>query len=219
MVPTYANGPYFDHDIARAYSLNLEVARPYNISGLEGRVHVIGFLNHAAMGNYRSAIDRGALTGSAPDIDRTNSYCSKYGFVLSAEQSLGSTAGLFSRFSWNDGETETWAFTEIDRSFHAGLTMGGDVWGRKDDNAGVAYVVNALSPDHRDYLAHGGYGFILGDGALSYALEQITEAYYCARLFPSFSLTLDDQVVINPAYNRDRGPVVNVLSLRGHVEL
>ena len=83
----------------------------------------------------------------------------------------------------------------------------------------IAYVVNALSPDHRDYLARGGYGFIIGDGALSYALEQITEAYYSARLFPSFSLTLDDQVVINPAYNRDRGPVVNVLSLRAHVEL
>ena len=219
MVPTDANGPYFDHDISRAYSLNLEVVKPYSISGLDGRVHVIAFLNHAAMGNYRDAIDRALLTGSAPDVDQTNSYCSKYGFVISAEQSLGRTAGLFSRFSWNDGKTETWAFTEIDRSFHAGVTTRGDAWGRGADNTGIAYVLNALSPDHREYLDRGGYGFIIGDGALNYALEQITEAYYSARLFPSFWLTLDDQVVLNPAYNRDRGPVVNVISLRGHVEL
>ena len=219
MVPTYANGPYFDHDVGRAYSLNMEVVKPYRIAGLDGRMHVIVFLNHAAMGNYRSAIDQGRLTGSAPDIDRASSYSSKYGFVLSAEQDLGRTWGLFSRFSWNDGRTETWAFTEIDRSFHAGVTTHGDAWGRKEDNAGIAYVVNALSPPHRDYLAAGGFGFLIGDGALNYALEQIFEAYYCTRIFPSFSLTLDDQVVVNPAYNRDRGPVLNVFSLRGHVEL
>jgi high affinity Mn2+ porin len=219
MVPSYANGPYFDHDIAKAHSLNLEVVKPYCVSGLDGRLHLIVFLNHAAMGNYRSAIDLGRLTSSAPEIDRTNSYCSKYGFVISAEQALGSTSGLFSRFSWNDGETETWAFTEIDRSFHAGVTVRGDAWGRRDDNAGIAYVVNALSPDHREYLARGGFGFLIGDGALHYALEQIAEGYYSARLFPFFSLTLDDQVVINPAYNSDRGPVVNILSLRGHVSL
>jgi high affinity Mn2+ porin len=218
MVPTYANGPYFDHAISRAYSLNLEAVKSYSVSGLDGRLHLVFFLNHAAMGNYRTAIDQSRLLGTPPDIDRTNSYCSKYGFVISAEQALGGSAGLFSRLSWNDGRTETWAFTEIDRSFHAGVSTRGDAWGRKDDNAGIAYVVNALSPDHRDYLARGGYGFIIGDGALNYALEQITEAYYSARVFPSFSLTLDDQVVLNPAYNRDRGPVVNVLSLRGHVE-
>jgi high affinity Mn2+ porin len=218
MVPSSANGPYFDHDIGRAYSLNLEVVKPYTLSGLGGRIHAIVFLNHADMGNYRSAIDQARLTGSAPDIDRTHRYCSKYGFVVSAEQALGNTAGLFGRFSLNDGRTETWAFTEIDRSFHAGITTHGDAWGRRDDNAGIAYVVNALSRDHRDYLAQGGYGFLIGDSALNYALEQITEAYYSARLFPSFSLTFDDQVVLNPAYNRDRGPVVNVISLRGHVE-
>jgi high affinity Mn2+ porin len=218
MVPSSANGPYFDHDIGRAYSLNLEVVKPYTLSGLGGRIHAIVFLNHADMGNYRSAIDQARLTGSAPDIDRTHRYCSKYGFVVSAEQALGNTAGLFGRFSLNDGRTETWAFTEIDRSFHAGITTHGDAWGRRDDNAGIAYVVNALSRDHRDYLAQGGYGFLIGDSALNYALEQITEAYYSAKLFPSFSLTFDDQVVLNPAYNRDRRPVVNVISLRGHVE-
>ncbi|HTY60020.1 MAG TPA: carbohydrate porin, partial [Bacteroidota bacterium] len=90
---------------------------------------------------------------------------------------------------------------------------------RSEDNAAIAYDVNALSRDHREYLAAGGYGFLIGDGALDYALEHVAEAYYSAKLFPSFTLTLDEQLVVNPAYNRDRGPVVNVLSIRGHAEL
>jgi high affinity Mn2+ porin len=219
MVPTYANGPYFDHSIGKAFSLNLEVVAPYTLGGLEGRLHMIVFENHAAMGTYATAIDLSRLTGTAPDIDGTGSYCSKYGFVVSAELALGAASGVFSRLSWNDGRTETWAFTEIDRSLHAGWTARGDAWGRRDDNAGIAYVVNALSPDHREYIARGGHGFLIGDGALNYAFEQIAEVYYSVRLFSSFSLTVDDQVVINPAYNRDRGPLVNVFSLRGHMEL
>jgi high affinity Mn2+ porin len=219
MVPTYANGPYFDHNIGKAYSLNVEIVRPYMIGELGGRLHLIGFLNHAAMGNYRRAIDMGLQAGRAPDIDQTGSSSSKYGFVLSLEQDIGNTLGLFTRFSWNDGHTETWAFTEIDRSFEIGITMRGDAWGRNGDNAGLAYALNALSPDHRSYLESGGYGFIIGDGALNYAPEQIAEAYYSARLFPSFHLTCDFQLVVNPAYNRDRGPVVDVVSLRGHVEI
>lgn len=218
MVPSYANGPYFDHNIGRAFSLNGEVVKPYAVGALGGKLHLIGFLNHADMGNYRAAIDQGLLAGEPPDIDRTNSYSSKYGFIVSVEQDLGSVSGLFARLSWNDGHTETWAFTEIDRSFHAGVATRGDAWGRKEDNAGIAWVINMLSNDHREYLAAGGYGFLIGDGALNYAPEQITEAYYSATLFPSFTFTIDDQLVINPGYNRDRGPVVNVFSLRGHAE-
>ncbi|HUI09966.1 MAG TPA: carbohydrate porin [Bacteroidota bacterium] len=218
MVPTNANGPYFDHNIGRAYSLNAEVAHRYTIGALDGRVHLIGFLNHAFMGNYGEALALSASTGSRPDIDATNRYSSKYGFVVSLEQPLGGNLGLFSRWSWNDGRTETWAFTEIDRSFQAGLALAGQSWGRNEDNAGAAWVINALSADHRDYLAAGGYGFIIGDGALSYAPEQIFECYYAARLFPSFVLTLDDQLVLHPAYNRDRGPLVHLVALRGHAE-
>ena len=219
MVPTYANGPFFDHDIGRAYSLNVEAAPRYAIGGLEGRVHLIGFLNHASMGNYRDALALGAAAGTTPDVDATHRYSSKPGFVLSVEQALGGSAGLFSRFSWSDGRTETWAFTEIDRSFQVGLALGGAAWHRGEDNAGIAWVINGLSGDHRDYIAAGGYGFIIGDGALHYAPEQVIECYYAASLVPWFTLTADDQLVINPAYNRDRGPLVHVYGVRAHVEL
>jgi high affinity Mn2+ porin len=218
LVPSEANGPFFDHHIGKAYSLNLELVKPFSLLELEGKLHLITFLNRANMGTYRTAIDRAMNSGGPPDIDRTNEYCSKYGFVISAEQPVSKTVGLFARYSWNDGRTETWAFTEIDRSFHAGLLLNGGIWNRPDDNAGLAGVINALSEDHREYLAAGGYGFIVGDGALNYALEQIVEAYYNFRMTSTLWLSVDDQIVVNPGYNRDRGPVVNAFAMRVHVE-
>jgi high affinity Mn2+ porin len=219
MVPTDANGPFFDHRISKAYSLNLELVKPYSLFDSEGKLHLVTFLNHAHMGSYRDAIDRANDFGGPPDIDQTNTYSSKYGFVLSVEQALSKAVGLFSRYSWNDGHTETWVFTEIDRSFHVGLSFNGGIWSRPDDNAGLAVGVNALSKDHRDYLADGGNGFIIGDGALNYGWEQIIEAYYSLKLTSSFWLSLDEQIIVNPGYNKDRGPVVSALALRGHLEL
>jgi high affinity Mn2+ porin len=219
MVPTYANGPFFDHNISKAYSLNLELVKPYGLFEQEGKLHLVTFLNHANMGNYRVAIDRANELGQTPDIDQTNTYSSKYGFVLSVEQPVSKTVGLFARYSWDDGRTETWVFTEIDRSFHAGLSLNGGMWNRPDDNAGLAMVINALSDDHREYLAAGGYGFIIGDGALNYGWEQIVEAYYSLKMTSSFWLSLDEQIIVNPGYNKDRGPVINALALRGHLEL
>jgi len=218
MVPTTANGPVMDSHIGKAHSLNLELVKPVNLDDHTGKVHVIAYLNQADMGDYSTAIASGIAKGVVPDIVTTRAYRSKYGFAICVEQSLNSYAGLFSRISWNDGHTETWAYTEIDRSFQIGLSIHGIVWDRDEDDAGIAAVANALSPEHRDYLTAGGYGFIIGDGKLNYGMEQIGEAFYRSRLTSTFWLTLDDQVILNPGYNKDRGPFVNVIGLRGHVE-
>jgi high affinity Mn2+ porin len=219
MVPTSANGPVFDSKIDKAHSFNLEVVKPLNINNQTGKVHFIGFLNQAQMGNYRMSIDDALSNGTMPDITTTRSYRSKYGFALCLEQSLNEDTGLFSRFSWNDGHTETWAFTEIDRSFQLGLNVRGNTWHRHDDYAGIAIALNALSEDHKDYLSQGGYGFIIGDGKLNYGLEQVAEVFYCLKLTTTFWITVDYQAIVNPGYNRDRGPLVNVIGWRGHVEL
>jgi high affinity Mn2+ porin len=89
---------------------------------------------------------------------------------------------------------------------------------KKDDEIGLACAVNGLSDDHKEYLSKGGYGFIIGDGALNYGYESIFELYYKTTLFEHLSITPDYQFVINPAYNKDRGPV-NIFSLRAHIEL
>ncbi len=59
---------------------------------------------------------------------------------------------------------------------------------------------------------------MLGDGKLThYGTENILEAYYQARLVTGVFATADYQLVVNPAYNADRGPV-NVFSGRVHIE-
>jgi high affinity Mn2+ porin len=218
LMPTFANGPYFDMNLPDARSLNLEFIKPYNLFSHTGKVHVIGFLNRADMGNYRDAITEAAASGTAPDVTKTRAYSSKYGFAVSLEQPLSETVGFFSRLSWDDGKTETFVFTEIDRSFQVGVNVTGNGWNRAEDNVGIGYVVNGLSQDHRDYLEAGGYGFLIGDGRLSYGLEQINETFYDAKITHSFSLTLDNQLILNPGYNKDRGPLVEVIGIRAHEE-
>ena len=64
-----------------------------------------------------------------------------------------------------------------------------------------------ISADHSGYLAAGGLGVLVGDGALSYASENVVEAYYAFQIAKGLMVTADYQLLVNPAYNADRGPV------------
>jgi high affinity Mn2+ porin len=97
------------------------------------------------------------------------------------------------------------------------MDLAGKPWHRPEDKFGVAFVDNGISGDHRRYLALGGLGFILGDGALHYGQERIVETYYNAHLWRGISAAADLQHVENPGYNQDRGPVW-VASIRMHFE-
>ncbi|HEY6146481.1 MAG TPA: carbohydrate porin, partial [Thermoanaerobaculia bacterium] len=134
------------------------------------------------------------------------------------QQAIGDSKGLFLRASWNDGRNEAWAYAEIERSVTVGAVRKKPLHDRADDEAGVAVIVNGLSRDHRDYLAAGGLGFMIGDGKLRYGFEEIAELYYKALVRENVWLTADYQLVENPAYNRDRGPV-HVFGLRAHLGL
>ncbi len=48
-------------------------------------------------------------------------------------------------------------------------------------------------------------------------LEKILETYYAVRLLEGFVATADYQLIVNPGYNRDRGPV-SVFSMRLRAE-
>jgi len=134
-------------------------------------------------------------------------------------------AALMGALSGNDGGTETYAFTEIDRQTAVGGQFTGHRWGRGADRWGVALAVNEISGPHRDYLKAGGQGFFLGDGALNYAPERVFETWYRWAL-PDWAtrtgkvqsaVSLGWQHISNPGYNQDRGPV-QVYSLRWHSE-
>jgi high affinity Mn2+ porin len=215
MVPEVANGPYLDLDITHAHSETLQFDKHINIHKRGGVVRFLVYNTFAHMGNYYQAI---ANNPTAPDVTLTREYGrTKYGFVVNAEQEVNDIIGLFGRLSWNDGQNETWAFTEIDRSANVGMVVKGSAWKRPNDNFGVAILADGLSNPHREYLADGGYGFIIGDGKLNYGLESIAELYYNCKFLSNFWLTPDYQFVVNPAYNKDRGPV-NIIGIRGHME-
>ena len=220
LMPTLANGPILDFHYGTAHAETVELTQVYHLRGRQGTVRALGFRNVAAMATYNTAIRLAQVTGEQPDVTlvRRDGH-TKIGFGLNAEQEIAKNVGLFARVSYNDGKNETWAFTEIDHSASLGIVSTGDRWQRPDDRFGAALVVNGLSPEHRAYLAAGGYGFIVGDGALNYGLEQIGEVYYSFAL-PTYhaAISPDYQLVINPAYNKDRSGPVHVVAVRLHVE-
>lgn len=216
LLPEAANGLPVNWSMGKSNSVTLEYTRHYTLMGRPGAIRLLGFMNSGEMGNYREAITQNP---DAPVIEQVQQYGNKkYGFGLNAEQQLTADLGAFFRASWNDGKTETWAFTEIDHSLSAGLSTNGNRWHRAHDEAGIAEVASGLSDPHKEYLAAGGYGFMLGDGRINYAWESATEFFYKAQLNNNLYLTGDYQFILNPGYNSDRNGLVNVFSLRLHGE-
>jgi high affinity Mn2+ porin len=214
MEPTEANGPTFDTRLAQNRGMVVEWEKRYQPLGHPGTLRVLGFENRERAGTFRAAI----LPDGTTDLAATRRPgTQKYGFGWNLEQEITKDVGAFARYGWNDGKTEAWAFTQIDRSVSGGISVGGRLWKRPTDHVGVASVRNYLSGDDRRFLAAGGVGFIIGDGRLRYAPESITEVYYAWHLLRDWTVTLDYQQVVNPAYNQDRGPV-SVASLRVHWE-
>ena len=219
MVPTQANGPVFDADIKHAKSEALEFEKETSWNGLPGVIHLLAYYTQAKMGSYQEAIDLGIANNTIPVIDSIQKTGNtKFGFGFSLAQQVSSNTGIFFRAGWNDGRNETWVFTEIDKTISGGFNFNGKMWHRNNDEIGVAFIANGLSDWHRKYLAAGGYGFIIGDGHLNYSPEMITEVYYSFHINKlALSISPDYQLIINPAYNRDRGPV-NAFGLRAHFE-
>jgi high affinity Mn2+ porin len=205
--PEVANGIKLEPDVTQARGLVAEVERRFSC----GAVRLLGFLNTADMGSYALA------TAEHVDISATRAQGrTKAGVAASANCDFGSGLGGFIRGSFNDGKNETWAFTEIDRSLALGAVQSGARWSRPLDEAGVAVVVSGLSGEHRAYLAGGGFGFLIGDGALDYAPEVLGELYYRLAFDEHVALGVNYQPIFNPAYNHARGPV-NVFTARVHV--
>src|SRR5450830_546 len=215
MEPREANGLEFDHDVSQAHGDVLEVEHRHALSKRPGAVRVLAFWNHARMGVYREALE---FAPAAPDITTTRAPGrSKYGFGLNLEQEIVSGVGVFLRAGWNDGKTESWAFTEIERALALGSTVRGDPWKRPRDLFGVAVAVNGINHDHRDYLAAGGLGFMLGDGSLHASTEEVLDAFYRASLASFATVTLEVEHYWNPGFNQDRGSVT-VYGLRLHAD-
>jgi high affinity Mn2+ porin len=220
LMPKVANGIYLDADVARARAENLE----FDFSGKgiahrPGVLRILTYLNHANMGSYEQAIEE-FLHGqtSTPNIIATRRQGRhKYGFDLNFEQEVAPNIDVFGRLGWSDGRNESFAYTECDRTLELGAFSSGARWRRRNDRAGVVFVANGIVAAHREYLALGGLGFLLGDGGLTYGPEKIEEAFYTVHVWRGFFVAADLQHVDNPGYNMARGPVL-VPGMRLHVD-
>ena len=222
-VPKLVNGPWLNEKIGDVNGSVIEVEKDFSIGKKHGKLSLLGFRNMVNAPSYDETVaelkqgDSSAL-GVFNGTKYGNQYHSvKYGISINGQLELSDDVGVFFRAGYNDGKTATWAYTEIDQSVHAGLQLKGSIWKRADDVVGISGVVNGISKPHQDFLKAGGYGFIIGDGNLTYGSENIGEIYYNAKLFTHFYLSADYQFVSHPAYNIDRGPV-SVFALRGHIE-
>jgi len=183
-----------------------------------GVVRLLAYTNEANMGIYRDQVVQAAEQDTTPDITALPWHITrKYGFGINLEQNLTHYLTAFARFGWDNGRTESFAYTEVDQTFVEGLGANGAWWHRKQDRAGLAFVSNGIKKDHQNYLAAGGLGFLLGDGHLNYGRENIFESYYTVHVWRGIYLAPGVQHVTDPGYNRDRGPVV-VPTFRAHVE-
>ncbi|HTZ39617.1 MAG TPA: carbohydrate porin [Syntrophales bacterium] len=207
MEPYAANGSDFIIDSRQlGYNLELDV-KPFHA---ETVIRLLVYFNEGRMGDYNDAVELGRQTSTTPsllNVEKPGG--TKYGFGLNVEHPLADdgATGIFGRIGWNDGNHETWSYTEADRHVSAGFQLSGVHWGRSEDRLGIAYGVNGLSSPHKDYLEAGGLGILLGDGRLNYGLEQIFEVYYLIQLGRYVQITPDFQFIQNPGYNTDRGPV------------
>jgi high affinity Mn2+ porin len=214
MMGAESNSNNFDTRIVQRGQYVMELETRYSLFSQPGKLRTIGWLSSAYSGSYSETLANPALN---LDISKTREGRIKYGYVVNLEQALTDDIGVFGRWSWNDGKTEIMSFTDIDASLSLGTSIKGTRWGRPDDVIGLGGAINALSKDHRDFIAAGGLGVLIGDGQLNYRTERILEAYYAYAINKQLTLTADYQLITNPGYNADRGPI-SVFSGRLHGE-
>jgi high affinity Mn2+ porin len=195
-----------------------EAERRFSLQGHPGALRLTGFVTRGRMGRYDDAVQLSATTGQAADTALVRHYRSRPGLHLNLEQEVAKDVGVFARWGWSDGTYESYEYTDIDQTAQAGVSVAGSRWGRKDDTFGAAFVVNQLSGAGHRYLNAAGLGILVGDSRLPHpGAEDIVEVYYSLSLRKDVTVTLDDQLIERPAYNRDRGPV-NVVGLRLHLQ-
>jgi high affinity Mn2+ porin len=214
---TQANGPEFNYDLSTAHHQVIEVEKELSlIPNRSGALRVLVYEGVNKYGNFREAMEEDQIL---PLSETHNRVRTKHGIGVNFEQYITDNSGFYARASMNDGKTEAWSYTEVDRSATAGFSIEGQSWRRPNDKFGIGGGVNAISKSHADYLKAGGTGIILGDGKLRYGNEGVFETFYSFQYNSNLWLTADYQFAVNPGYNKDRGPIWNIVALRVHIEI
>jgi high affinity Mn2+ porin len=219
LVGNEPNSNVFDMNLFSRGAYDAELELRYKLAGHPGVAKFGGWMHETYAGNYTDALNLMAATGLDPGdaIANTRQGRAMFGYYINLQQEISDDIGVFGRWSWNDGQSEINAFTDINSSLSGGVSIKGARWGRPNDTVGIGGAINFISPQLASFLAQGGTGVLVGDGALSYAPERVLETYYAFQLMKGMIVTADYQLLDNPGYNMARGPV-NVFSGRLHLQ-
>lgn len=217
LVPIKSNAQTLSWDLANRGQVLSELELRYALMQQPGILRLLGWQQQVFAGNYSQAT-RDPDFDPEGSIAETRRVRTQLGYVINLEQAITDQLGLFSRYSWRDARSEIMSWTDIDRSFSLGLSLKGASWGRPHDTIGLAGALNTLSKSHQQFSALGGLGVTIGDGRLSYSGEKVLETYYQFNIGKGHQyLMFDYQLIGNPAYNTDRGPV-SLFAMRVHSE-
>jgi high affinity Mn2+ porin len=198
------------------FQTDVALEERHQLSGRPGKIEITGFLSRGRMGRFDDAVRLAQVTGQPADIAAVRHYQSRAGLSFNLQQEVADGIGVFVHGGVADGDVEPYEFSDIDQTIAAGASFNGKHWGRPDDTFALAGVINAISRAHERFLDAGGLGILVGDGKLPHpGPEHVLETYYELALIKPVQLTLDYQFIVNPGYNRDRGPI-SVLTVRLH---
>jgi high affinity Mn2+ porin len=217
-----------DGPILQSWAMMLEFERRYKIKSHAGAIRLMPWIDEADFASYKVAT--AMLLANPPNLNAdgqgagisvpqaARAYRYKYGICLNIEQEITKNVGVFSRIGWNNGQCESWTFTDVDWTTSFGASISGKIWHRNNDNIGVMYVVSGASKANQNFLKAGGTDMLDGDGNLNYQPERVLETYYDFQVWKTIHITLDYQFVTNPAFNHDRG-AVSIFGARLHWEI
>jgi high affinity Mn2+ porin len=223
-----------DFRLFKFFGDQIELEHDHQFHGRDGVVRLLGYRNRENIGRFEDAIaafranpqhnattctefNYGSNNANAPDLCWARKPNVKTGIGIFGEQYLTRDIGVFSRAMISDGKTEVDAYTSTDRSLSLALFARGSAWSRPKDITGIGLGVGWTSRVHANYLQLGGIDGFVGDGHINPAAETALDAFYSFNYYRVFWISGDYQHIVNPAFNRDRGPV-NVFSIKIHGE-
>jgi high affinity Mn2+ porin len=219
LVGNEPNSNVYDMNLFATGAYDAELELRYKAWNRPGVARLGGWMHETFAGNYNSALYLITNTGldASDAIAQVRRVQPMFGYYINLQQELADDIGAFARWSWNDGQSELSAFTDINASISGGLSIRGARWGRPDDTVGIGGAINFIAAPFASFLAQGGTGLLVGDGSLSYGAEKVIEAYYAFQLVKGVTITADYQFLGDPAYNNVRGPI-NFFSGRLHMQ-
>ena len=202
----------------RQYQAVGEIERRVTVAGHPGAIRLTAWFSRGNFARLDDAVAFGAAHGTVPDVVAVRRFRDRSGVGIDVEQELSDRVGVFLRAGLGDGSSEVDEFTDVDRTVSGGVTVTGAGWGRPADRIGIALIANDISTARQRFLNAGGLGILVGDGRLpNPGPELIGETYYDFVALNGVHFAADGQLIVNPGYNRDRGPVP-VLALRAHAQ-